>query len=219
MTGPSLLDRLSPEDRKEVIKASVRRRYRAGETVFHYGDPGDTLHLIVKGRAMVQVDTPMGESSTLAVLGPGQSFGELALLGDGVRTASVVAFEPLETLTLVSGEVERLRTAYVAIQRFLIEGLAEQVARLTGRLMDAQFATAEQRVVRRLAEAMRLFSDSPGELEPMIPFTQQELADLAGTTRPTVNRVLRELEEAGTISLGRARVQVNDVERLQKLAR
>jgi CRP-like cAMP-binding protein len=214
-----LLDRLTPSERSEVLRVAVRRRYKANETVFHYGDRGDTLHLIVRGRAVVQVDTPDGDTATLAVLGPGQCFGELALLGSGFRSASVTAFEDLETLTLFSDEVERLRSSNVAVQRFFIDGLADQLARLTQRLMDAHFATAEQRVVRRLADAMRLFADPPADVETTIPFTQQDLADLAGTTRPTVNRVLRELEEAGTISLARGRIHVIDEARLNELAR
>lgn len=218
MTSPPLLDRLSPDDRRTFIQRAVRRRYRPGETVFHEGDPGQTLHVIAKGRAMVYVVTPQGDSAALAVLGPGQCFGELAIIRDGTRTASVVAVDALETLTLQQATLAELPGNYV-IQRYLIEALAEQVGRLTTRVLDAHFASAEQRVVRRLREAMRLFADSPDGAVDVVPLTQQQLADLAGTTRPTVNRVLRELEEDGTIALGRGRVVILDMARLERRAR
>lgn len=219
MAATNLLDRLSPEDRQMVVKSATRRRYRSGDSVFHAGDPGDSLHIIAKGRAAVQVLTPLGETATVVVLGPGQCFGELALIGEGVRTASVVAVEALETLALNRQEVDRLQATNVAVQRFMIEVLADQVARLTARLMEALFSSAELRVVRRLAEAVRVFSDSPDALVATVPVTQQELADMAGTTRPTVNRALQELQKAGIITLGRGKVEIHDLAALDRKAR
>ena len=92
-----LLAGLSDEDRRAVAARMVRRSFRKGETLFDEGDPGDSLHLIEKGRVAIRPSTPLGEVVTLAILGPGESFGEQALLApDAKRTASAVALEAVE---------------------------------------------------------------------------------------------------------------------------
>ena len=156
MREQPLLERLTESDRRIVVQAAVRRRYRKGDSVFHAGDQGDSLHLIVKGRVAIQVVTANGDTATLNLLGPGETFGELALVSGGIRSATVMAIEPLETLTLSRTDVNVMRDTNPAVQRFLIEVLANQVARLSGRVMEAHFVSAEQRVVRRLADATRL---------------------------------------------------------------
>ena len=201
------------------MQAAVRRRYRKGDSVFHAGDQGDSLHLIVKGRVAIQVVTTNGDTATLNLLGPGETFGELALVSGGIRSATVMAIEPLETLTLSRTDVNVLRDANPAVQRFLIEVLASQVARLSGRVMEAHFVSAEQRVVRRLADATRLFADDPDETTPTVPLTQEQLAGMAGTTRPTANRVLQELAGLGIITVGRGRIDVVDQALLDRRAR
>ncbi|MCU1392013.1 MAG: Crp/Fnr family transcriptional regulator [Ilumatobacteraceae bacterium] len=210
MDDASLLDRLSEADRRAVIQTAVRRRYRKGDTVFHAGDQGDSMHLIAKGRVAIQVVTLTGDTATLNVLRVGETFGELALLSGALRSASVVALEPLETLALSSRDVNDLREANPAVQRFLIEVLADQVARLTRLVMEAHFVSAEQRVVRRLADATRLFADAPDERSRTVPLTQEQLAGMAGTTRPTANRVLQDLVGLGIVAIGRGRVEILD---------
>ncbi|HEY0518827.1 MAG TPA: Crp/Fnr family transcriptional regulator [Ilumatobacteraceae bacterium] len=206
-------------DRRAVVQSAVRRRYRKGDSVFHAGDQGDSIHLIVKGRVAIQVVTTAGDTATLNLLGAGESFGELALVSDGIRSATVVAIEPLETLTLSHRDVDHLRDANPAVQRFLIDVLADQVARLSRRVMEAHFVSAEQRVVRRLADTTRLFADSGDAVAATVPLTQEQLAGLAGTTRPTANRVLQELAAHGIVAIGRGRIDILDHIALDRRAR
>ena len=201
------------------MQSAVRRRYRKGDSVFHAGDQGDSIHLIVKGRVAIQVVTTAGDTATLNLLGAGESFGELALVSDGIRSATVVAIEPLETLTLSHRDVDHLRDANPAVQRFLIDVLADQVARLSRRVMEAHFVSAEQRVVRRLADTTRLFADSGDAVAATVPLTQEQLAGLAGTTRPTANRVLQELAAHGIVAIGRGRIDILDHIALDRRAR
>jgi len=218
MVGGSFLDRLSDEDRDRIAQIAVRRRYRKDDTVFHAGDSGDSLHLITKGRVAVRVVTPAGDVATLAILGPEESFGELAVVRpEAVRSASVVALEPLETLSIRRADVERLRATSPAIDRFLVEVLAEQVMRVTELLIDAHFVSAEKRVVRRLAAVANRYADADGLV--CVPLTQEELAGLAGSTRPTANRVLRSLASAGIVELHRSRIAVIDRAALERRAR
>ena len=186
-----------------------RRAFRKGDTLFHEGDPGDALHLIEKGRIAIRPCTPNGDVVTVVVLGPGASFGEQALLTtDAVRTASAVALETAETRTLHRRDLADLRSTHPSIDRFLVDLLAAQVRRLTGQVLEALYTPAEQRVVRRLADLVALYDT--GTRPVVIGVRQEDLATMAGTTRPTANRVLQPLVDAGAVELHRGRIDVID---------
>lgn len=208
---------LSEEDRRGVIKACTRRKFRAGDTLFHEGDPGDTLHLLMKGHVAIRMTTALGDNVTLAVMGPGDNFGEQALLADrSVRTASAVALDAVETLALHRREFDALRATNPRVDRFLVSVLAAQVRRLSGQLVDALHASVETRVARRLHDLARIYST--GELPIEVPITQEDLASMTGATRPTVNRALQDLAAGRIVALARGRTQILDPERLAKLA-
>jgi len=184
--------------------------------IFHQGDPADTLHLIAAGRASVRVTMPGGEFVVVELLGPGDAFGELALVGPQSRRATVVALERCETLSLGRDEFERLRTAYPGVDRFLIDLLARRVDRLNTYLLEALFVPAERRVLRRLLELCELYpADGQGIV---IPVTQETLASLAGTTRPTANQVLRRLVAIGIVTVSRSQIVVLNRAGLQERA-
>src|SRR5262245_45012860 len=127
-----------PEDvRRRVLGAARIRRFARNEVVFHEGDPADTCHLIAKGRVAVKVSTSLGETAMLAVLGRGDFFGELSLLGAHIRTATVVALEATETLALSRDSFDEIRAEHPSVQGFLVEVLGEQVRRLSGQVMEA----------------------------------------------------------------------------------
>jgi CRP/FNR family cyclic AMP-dependent transcriptional regulator len=213
-----LLAGLSDADRRAVAARMVRRSFRKGETLFHEGDPGDSLHLIEKGRIAIRPSTPLGEVVTLAILGPGESFGEQALLApDAKRTASAVALEAVETRVLYRRDVNDLRATQPSIDRFLVVLLAGQVRRLSQRVLEALYYPADRRVVRRLAELAELYDD--GAVPIVIGLRQDDLATMAGTTRSTTNRVLQQLVDAGVVGLGRGRLEVLDLVALRKRAR
>lgn len=222
----TLLRDLPEPDRRRITQAAVRRRYAKGDIVFHEGDAGDALHFISRGRAAVRGSTPMGEIATFAILGAGEFFGEQALVSNrAVRTASIVALEPLETLAITAATFEQLRQAHPSVERFLVGVLAGQVRRLSAHLMEALFLPAEKRVARRLVVLAHKYTadaaaDAPVTVEhpAVVPLTQEHLATLAGTTRPTVNRVLREMEDEGAVRLRRGRVEIIDVRALRRRA-
>jgi CRP-like cAMP-binding protein len=211
-----LLQVLTEPDRRAVVAAARRRKFRRQEVVFHDGDPGDTLHLVVKGHFAVRITTPLGDVASVRVLGPGEHFGELAVLSPGPRVGSVVALEASETLALHRDDVAQLRESIPHIDEMLTTALIAEVRRLATGLVDALYVPAERRVWRRLAELVPLYGDAA----PItIAITQDDLAQLAGTTRPTANRTLRAGEESGVVGLERGSVVILDVEALQRLAR
>lgn len=217
-----LLSGLDDEQRRLVVARMTRRCLQKGDTLFHEGDVGDCLHLVESGKVAIRTSTPDGDVVTLAVVGAGASFGEMALIDThSRRSASVVALEPTETRMLNRADFEDLRRRHPSIERLLVELLAEQVRRLNAQVLDALYVPAETRVIRRMAELADLYAGGPGSpTRPVeVPIRQEDVASIAGTTRPTTNRVLKQLEDAGVVSLGRGRTVVLDRQALQALAR
>lgn len=212
-----MLELLDEDDRRTVLAAARRRRFKRNEVVFHDGDPGDTLHLIVQGHFAVRITTPLGDVATLRVLGPGEHFGELAVLEPGPRSGSVVSLNAGETMALHRDVVTELRACIPEIDKALTAALIGEVRRLAGALVDALYVPAEQRVWRRLRELVDIYGGD--DLPVVIPATQDDLAQLAGTTRPTANRVLRAGEERGVVGLGRGRIEIRNIAGLRRLAR
>lgn len=213
-----LLEGVPAEEVRLLLSVARRRSFGRNEVVFHRHDPADSLHLVVKGRFAVRVISPLGDTVTIAVRGPGDSFGEMAVVVDGAnRAATVAALEDAETFSVFHADFERLRVQYPAINQALIAFLAGEVRILNERLMEAFYVPAERRVLRRLADLADLYAGASTEAE--IPLTQEAIAELAGTARATVNRVLRDEEERGTVELHRSRVLVPDREALRARVR
>jgi CRP/FNR family cyclic AMP-dependent transcriptional regulator len=205
----ALFSEVPEETVRAVLTIARRRTFARGEVVFHRGDPGNALHLISSGRFAVRITTPLGDTATLAVRGRGEAFGELALVSEEAeRSATIQALEPAETRSVLRADFERLRRDHPSVDAILVAILADRVRQLSEQLTEAYYLSADDRVVRRLAELAQLYEGS-------IPLPQEALAELAGTSRATVNRVLRELEQRGVVELGRARTLVTQPERLR----
>jgi CRP-like cAMP-binding protein len=210
-----LLDTLDEPERRAVLSAARRRRFTRKEVVFHDGDPGDTLHLVVKGHFAVRITTPLGDVATVRVLGPGDHFGELAVLAPGPRTGTVIALDAGETLSLHRDDVARLRQT-TGFERALTDALVDEVRRLASGVVDALYVPTEQRIWRRLRDLVAMYGpDVPVE----IGITQDDLAQLAGTTRPTVNRVLQEAARQSVVRVARGRVVVLDLDAVDRRSR
>ncbi|MFL5954671.1 MAG: Crp/Fnr family transcriptional regulator [Gaiellaceae bacterium] len=207
-----LLAGVSPADVRQLVAVAERRTFHRGQVVFHDDDPADALHLVAGGHFAVRTTTPAGATVLIAIVGPGDAFGELALIDAGRRGATVQAFADGETLALHRDAFEALRRQRPAVDRALATILAERLRRLNDLLLEAHHVEADVRVRRRLLELAAVFDGA-------IPLTQDEIAQTAGTSRATVNRVLREEEAAGSLVLGRRRTTVCDAEALARSAR
>lgn len=204
------LDRLAtltPEDRELLVAVASTRRFRAKEIVFHAGDLGDAIFLIQSGHVAVRIVTEHGDSATLTVLGPGDTFGELALIAPNRRrSATVTALEPTVTWTLSRSQLNRARAEHIAIESLLIQLLSNRVRRLTGQLVDALYVPVRHRVARALFDLCPQYEADDQRVVLIV--TQDDVAGLTGASRPTVNQVLRNLEAAGAIELHRGRIEV-----------
>ena len=213
-----LLNALNEADRREVLSACRRRKFARGEVVFHEGDPGDTLHLIAKGHVAVRTITPAGDQALIRVLGAGDFFGELAVIAPAPRNATIDCLDPTETLGLHRDAFDELRAKHPGVDAVLMQALIAEVRRLSTQLCEALYLPAESRVWKRVADLTRLY-ETPGNDVVTIPLTQEDVAHMAGTTRPTANKVLRSGEDKGMLRISRGRIEILDLAALAKLAR
>lgn len=213
MSSWRLLDGVPEEELHRILVAARRRTFGRNEVVFHQGDPADSMHMIRKGRFAVRVRTPVGDVATIAIFGPGDAFGELALVGDETdRSATVISLEQSETVSISRVDLDRLRHEQPQVNELLVKLLSARLRRTNALLAEALYVPADRRVIHRLRELAQLYSQEEGETT--IPLTQEEIATLAGTSRATVNRVLRAEEKAGALELTRGRTVVRDASRL-----
>ncbi len=207
-----MLEGVPPDDVRVFLAMARRRPFERDEVVFHHGDVADALHLITKGRFAVRIVTPFGHSAMLAVRGPGDTFGEFALLAADVRRAvTVAALEPAETLSIVRDAFMDLAQRHPQLKDVLVALLAERLRYSDERIIAAHFLDADARVCWALLQLVRTYG---GGDEVVVPLTQENLAELAGTARGTVNRVLHEEQDRGVVAVERGRVRVLSAEKL-----
>ena len=204
-----LLEELGPETQARVMDMAVPNRVGADEYLWFQGDRAATVHFIAAGRASIEVASPDGFVSILTVLGPGEVVGEQSLVEhERRRTASVRALQELRTFSITSRQFEALRHDHPSVDRLLVRVLASRVDRLSTQVLEAAYDDVEARVNRRLRVLTEAYR-RPDQGGPVtITITQDALARMAGSTRPSVNRHLRRLEQAGVIELGRGRLTV-----------
>lgn len=208
-----VLAEIDPSDARALLALGRRRRFRRGDIIFHEGDPAESLHLVDVGHVAVRTVTPAGDVATLRLIGPGDHFGDLALVDGSRRFASIVAVDRVETLELRYDDLEVFRSEHPSFERVLLAMMARNVRRLSTNLQETMYLSAPSRIARRLDELGDLFDDD------VIPLTQDDLAGLAGTTRQTVNQSLVELRDRGIVELGRGKIVVRDREELRRRSR
>lgn len=214
-----LLDGMSADDQERILSAARRRQFRRGDVVFREGDPPDGMHLIEAGVFAAEVSTAGGDRATINILAPGDFFGELALVTSARephRTATIVAISPGQTLAITAQAFKALRDAHPEVERLLVSALAQRVDQLSARLLEALYTGVHRRVHRRLLDLAEIFAEDGTEV--VIPLSQEDLATMAGASRPTVNQVLQRLVTRGLIALGRRQITIRDLAGLHAAA-
>jgi CRP-like cAMP-binding protein len=213
----ALLASLVEPERSRVLDACTPCTYAKGEVLFSEGDPGDSLHVVESGRLAVEVRTEAGDVVMLDVVGPGGVVGEVALVLPGAtRTATVLALDPVTTRMLTSEAFDELCREHPSVRVAASQLLAERVERLTKHLVEALYVSVDRRVARRIWTLAAMHGGTVRGTE--LPLTQQDIADLAGATRPTVNQSLKKLEAQGAVTLFRGGVRIADVDLLRRRA-
>jgi CRP/FNR family transcriptional regulator/CRP/FNR family cyclic AMP-dependent transcriptional regulator len=199
------------------LAARVRiRGYRRGEILFHKDDPGTSLFVVKAGRIKISVFSAEGKEAVFTVHGPGDVFGELALLDGAPRSATATAIEPSRLLTLD-------RTAFVAFLReqpdaslILLGDLAARVRRLSSQVEDLMFLDIPGRLARTLLRLGEQYGRRTARgVEIDLQITQTELGGMVGATRVSVNRLLHWFAERGLIAMDERRIVLIRPEALQ----
>jgi CRP-like cAMP-binding protein len=220
-TDPPLLSALTKEARASLLQRCRRRQYGRGAYLVYEGDPGDSLHLIVRGRVAVLIGGADGNPFTVALMSAGDFFGEQALLNRAaVRGATIQAIEPTETLVVGRGEFEELRQQHPEVDRLLIGVLVAMVDRLTRQVAELTDVPGTVRIYRRIVALAELYADEAGEAAAPIeiPLTQDQLAGLAGVHLRLTSRVLGEARAEGLLDTSKRRLVVRDLEGLRQRA-
>jgi CRP/FNR family cyclic AMP-dependent transcriptional regulator len=208
-----LLRGLKEEEVEQVLAAGRRRRFARREVVWHEGDRAEVVLLIRSGRMAIRAMTSLGDEATVAVVGSGQAAGLVAVYAtDPHYTTTTVALEATEAVAIRVDDMSAIRRRLPIVDDNVVRFLADRTIDLSIQLVDALFVPADARVLKRLVALSGVYDRGVGEI--LIPLTQEDLAGLAGVTRPTVNRVLKEEERRGTVRLSRGSITVTDLERV-----
>ena len=206
----------------ERLAATMRtRRFRRGEVIFHIGDPGDALFVIVTGDVKISLPSETGDEAILATLRPGDVFGELALLDGAPRSATASALGPTETVVMPRERFRELIATEAGVRDALLASIAGELRRLTRHVEELHFLDITGRLA---AQLVRLAEDggppSPDGVHRLrTNLTQADLAAMVGCTRQSVNKLLGQFTDDGLLRLERDGIVVTDLPGLVATAR
>jgi CRP/FNR family cyclic AMP-dependent transcriptional regulator len=197
------------------------RRFRRGEVIFHQGDPGDALFIVLGGLVRIWLPGETGDEAILATLRPGDFFGELALLDGAPRSASATAVEATETAVLPRDRFRELIASEAGIRDVFLVAIARELRRLTTHVEELHFLDIAGRLAARLGrlaeEQGRPQAD--GSLRLDGPLTQSDLAGMVGATRQSVNKLLGMFAGDGLVRIERDAIVVLDPDGLARASR
>ena len=206
----------------ERVAVGMRsRRFRRGEVIFHLGDPGDALFVIVTGDVKISLPSETGDEAILATLGPGAVFGELALLDGAPRSATATALGPTETVVLPRDRFRELIATEAGVRDALLASIAGELRRLTTHVEELHFLDITGRLAARL---VRLAQDGgtvleDGSVRLRSNLTQADLASMVGCTRQSVNKLLGQFTDDRLVRLERDGIVVTDLDGLVAASR
>lgn len=210
-----LFAELDGSDLERISRVAVPRSFPGGTRVFHEGDHSDACYIVRSGSFRVTREHSDGRAITLANLGPGDIFGELAMLDGEVRSASVEALGDGELLALPATDVRALLARHPGITVKLVAALTRRLRMVNERISRQSFQTVPSRVAGVLSQLIAEEAPLGNGEGVTIRMNQIDLAQLAGTSRESVSRFLAELERAGVVRCGRGRVTVLEPPKLR----
>lgn len=201
--------------RSTMVEVKISR----GDELFKEGDAGDRLYVIVEGKIKLGTTSSDGRESLLAVLGPGEMFGELSLFDPGPRTATATAITDSKVLELGHEDLGPWLSGRPVVSQELLKALAQRLRRTNEALADLVFSDVPGRVAKALIELSEKFGTRRDDgLYVSHDMTQEELAQLVGASRETVNKALAEFAQRGWVKLEPRAILLVDTDRLTRRA-
>lgn len=215
-----LFEGLDDDASESLARSMSALRMERGDILFHEGDRGDRLYVIAEGKIKLGRSSADGRENLLAILGPGEMFGELSLFDPGPRTATATAVAETQLLGLGNDELQDYLAQRPRVALTLLAALARRLRRTNENLADLVFTDVPGRVAKALLDLSQRFG-RPTEDGIMVShdLTQEELAQLVGASRETVNKALADFAHRGWIRLEGKSVLISDSERLARRAR
>ena len=192
---------------------------RRGEVLFEEGEPGNRLYIITEGKVKLGHTSMDGRENLLAVLGPGEIIGELTLFDPGPRSTTATAVSPVTLLHLDHADLNAILDTNPTMGKHMLRALARRLRRTNESLADLVFSDVPGRVAKALLDLADRFG-TPAEDGVHVPhdLTQEELAQLVGASRETVNKSLADFVSRGWIHLEGRAVTLLDLDRLARRA-
>jgi CRP-like cAMP-binding protein len=215
-----LFARLEDEAARALSSAMGTIQLNKGQVLFREGDLEDRLYIVVSGKIKLGRSGSAGRENLLAVLGPGQMFGELSAFDPGPRSSTATAVTASEVRTLEHEELMGWLTGRPEVAQSLLGQMAARLRRANDVVADLVFSDVPGRVAKQLLELAKRFGDRADDgIHVHHDLTQEELAQLVGASRETVNKALADFAARGWIRLEPRSVTILDVERVQRRAR
>ncbi len=215
-----LFKALDDEAATSLRKSMLLQELKKGQTLFQEGQTGDRLYLVKSGKVKLSHASGDGRESVFMVLGPGDMFGELSLFDPGPRTSTAIAVTDSEILGLGHSDLKPWLQDRPEVAQALLQALAHRLRRTSETMSDLVFADVPGRVAKALLELGEKFGSKSGTgLSVHHDLTQEELAQLVGASRETVNKALADFASRGWIRLETRSVELLDLARLSKRAK
>lgn len=205
---------------RTLADKAVHRNYRKGGVVFVQGEQGDRCFVIVSGAVKISAYHPDGREAVLAVLGPGDVFGELSPFDQAPRSADASTIEDTELLSFDSQALTTTIEVHPAVGVAMLRVLSRRLRQANEAFQDVAFFDVTGRVARRLADLATEHGVSDGEGVLIdLPLSQESLAQMVGATRESVNKALATLRRRGLVERRGRRYLVADADDLRSRAR
>lgn len=211
-----LFARLADDELGDLADRIRLRAFRRAEAIFRKDDPATHLYLVLDGAVKISLPGEFGQEALVAIMRPGEFFGELALFDRTPRSATAVALEDTRAALLAGDDFLAFLERHPSAVRVVLETLARTIRRLSDRVENLTFLDVPSRVAKYLLD---LSQASEGAAPLELVLTQDELAAFVGASRVSVNRVLGDLERREIVGVHRRRITIRDPERLAKEVR
>ena len=211
---------LNDEGTDELLSKLTSARVHRGESLFREGTEGDKVYVVLTGKMKLTKASADGRENLLAVIGPGEMFGELSLFDPIPRTSSAVAISDSELAALSHKDLRPWISAHPDVAMHLLRALAQRLRRTNELMADLVFTDVPGRVARQLLVLSKKFGRASSEgIHVEHDLTQEELAQLVGASRETVNKALADFANRGWLRIEPRAVVLLDEERLGRRAR
>ncbi len=203
----------APREQLDTLyRETASRKFNAKQAVFFKGDPSPCAYLLVSGRVYIYADSAAGNRVILNVITPGQLFGEIGVLDEGMRSAHAEAAKKSEVLVIPAASLQDLIQQSPEPANRLMQLITSRLRNTTEQMNDAGLFDTGQRLARLL---LRILKQSNGDYVFDLKFSQTDLAALTATSRETVNRHLNEWRREGILTIQGRQVTILNIERLR----